>query len=599
MTRRTTRAAVASLGAATLLVASLGGTFAQSPSAAAPAGEAAPMPTSDIASYPNYGGEVDCANGTFNGSPYAGNLKSIEAPDATTVVFTFCNPEVVFLPKIAFASLAIDDAQYLIDHMPTSVTGVDADGNSLPLPEDTLLTLPNGTGPYKLGTWARGQYIDLVANDAYWGDKALTPTVEIQWNPETAARYLALQSGTVDGFDNPGPTDIESIQGDSSLTLYPRAPMNTFYVGMNNTFSPWTNQKVRQAIAMGIDRDRIVANFYPPGSEVAKFFTPCPPLVPFACEGDDWYTFDAAAAKALLAEGLAEEGIDPATFSTKLQFRAAVRPYLPDPPVIAQEIANQLQENLGITVELDLQDGGTFLAANSAGKLEGLFLLGWGADFPDPTNFLDYHFGSGPDNKRFGTPIPELQTALLRGAQSAADADRTAAYTEANNIIKEQVPAVIIAHGASGTVFKADVAGAHSSPLTSEAFSVMKPADRDILVFLQSQEPTSLYCGDETDGEALRVCEQIKQPLYEYEVAGTTPVPALATGCTSNDDATVWTCTLRDGVTFHDGSPFDASDVIVSFAAQWDARSPLHIGRTGAFDYWSALIGGGLLNPNP
>ena len=49
MTRRTTRAAVASLGAATLLVASLGGTFAQSPSAAAPAGEAASMPAADIA----------------------------------------------------------------------------------------------------------------------------------------------------------------------------------------------------------------------------------------------------------------------------------------------------------------------------------------------------------------------------------------------------------------------------------------------------------------------------------------------------------------------------------------------------------------------
>ena len=129
MTRRTTRAAVASLGAATLLVASLGGTFAQSPSAAAPAGTPYPDPvvppaalTADVKSYPNYGDGVDCENHTFNGRPYDGNLKSIEAPDATTVVFTFCQPEVVFLPKIAFASLAIDDAQYLIDHMPATVT---------------------------------------------------------------------------------------------------------------------------------------------------------------------------------------------------------------------------------------------------------------------------------------------------------------------------------------------------------------------------------------------------------------------------------------------------------------------------------------------
>ena len=222
-------------------------------------------------------------------------------------------------------------------------------------------------------------------------------------------------------------------------------------------------------------------------------------------------------------------------------------------------------------------------------------MLGWGADFPDPTNFLDYHFGSGAGLK-FGDPHPDIQAALLKGATSPADADRIAAYTEANNLIKQHVPAVIIAHGASGAVFKNDVTGAHSSPLTSEQFSVMKAGDRDILVFLQNGEPASMYCGDETDGEALRICEQIKQPLYEYETAGTEPVPALATGCTSNDDATVWTCTLREGVTFHDGSTLDSSDVIVSFAAQWDALSPQHIGRIGAFEYWPALIGGGFLN---
>ena len=83
-------------------------------------------------------------------------------------------------------------------------------------------------------------------------------------------------------------------------------------------------------------------------------------------------------------------------------------------------------------------------------------------------------------------------------------------------------------------------------------------------------------------------------------VDGLDPVPALATGCTANADLTVWTCTLRDGVTFHDGSTFDASDVIVSFAAQWDALSPLHLGNTGLWTYWGSLIGGGFLNkPGP
>ena len=48
----------------------------------------------------------------------------------------------------------------------------------------------------------------------------------------------------------------------------------------------------------------------------------------------------------------------------------------------------------------------------------------------------------------------------------------------------------------------------------------MKAGDRDILVFMQGGQPGGLYCGDETDGESLRVCEQIKESLYGYEVGG-------------------------------------------------------------------------------
>jgi len=558
--------------------------LAQSPSAATSAaplvGEMPPAPTADITSYPNYGGGVDCANHTFNGQPYAGNLKSIDAVPPNQVVFTFCNPNVAFLSQIAFAALAIDDSQYLIDHA--------TDG--------ALLNQPNGTGPYKFGSWDVGSRIDLTANDAYWGTKALTPNLEFQWNPDSAARFLALQSGSVDGIDNPGKDDMAAITADSSLTLYPRDGLNTFYIGMNNTFKPWDNQKVRQAIAQGIDRQRIVDNFYPAGSQVADYFTPC--AIPFGCEGGKAWEFDPVAAKKLLVEGLTEEGIDPATFTTTLSYRPAVRGYLPDPPTIAQEIATQLQTNLGINVTLDQQESTTFLDNNQAGTLQGLFMLGWGADYPDASNFFDYHFGLGA-GKKFGTPYPDLVAAVTKGEQSASDADRAAAYGTANDLIRSLVPAVFVAHGGSATAFKADVTGAHSSPLSSEVFSVMKAGDRANLVFLQNGEPGSLYCADETDGESLRVCEQIKESLYTYKVGGTTPEPALATACTPNTDLTVWTCTLRDGVTFHNGATLDASDVVLSMAAQWDARSPLHVGRTATFGYWPSLIGGDYLNAPP
>ncbi|HSL75730.1 MAG TPA: ABC transporter substrate-binding protein, partial [Candidatus Limnocylindrales bacterium] len=86
------------------------------------------------------------------------------------------------------------------------------------------------------------------------------------------------------------------------------------------------------------------------------------------------------------------------------------------------------------------------------------------------------------------------------------------------------------------------------------------------------------------------------EALYGYEIGGTAAVPSLATECTPNDDASSWTCTLRDGVTFHDGATLDANDVVVSYAAQWDTKHPLHVGRSGAFEYFPGLWGG-YLNP--
>jgi peptide/nickel transport system substrate-binding protein len=576
LTRRSsTRVAVLAATVAIIAAACGSSTASTAPSQSAAASTAPSTAPSEAAYegmvYPETG-EAPCGV-----EPYTGNFKKITAVDRLTVEFQLCAPDVAFLSKIAFSAFGIQDSDYVTAHM--------ADGS--------ILDQPNGTGPYKLSAWERGSRIVMAANDAYWGDKALTPNLEFRWSAEAAQRLLELNSGNVDGIDNPGADDVDTIKNDSALKFYDREGLNVLYLGFNNTVKPWTNNKIRQAIAMGIDRQRIVDNFYPPGSEVASHFTPC--SFPFACGGDDYYEFDAAAAKALLAEGMAEEGIS--SISTKIQFRDAVRGYLPDPPQIATEIQAQLKANLGIETTLDLQESGTFLDAAAAGTLEGIYLLGWGADYPDVSNFLDYHFGAGSGVK-FGSIFPDLAAAITKGGSSAADADREAAYTDANNLIKKYVPAVVMIHGGSGTAFKADVEGAHSSPLSTEIFSVMKAADRDTLVWMQNAEPLSLFCGDESDGETLRACEQINESLYAYEVGGTKAIPSLATDCSSNTELTVWTCTLRDGVTFHDGAAFDANDVVLSFALQWDAEHPLHIGRSGAFEYFPGLFGG-FLNPPP
>jgi len=274
-----------------------------------------------------------------------------------------------------------------------------------------------------------------------------------------------------------------------------------------------------------------------------------------------------------------------------------VRGYLPAPTVVAADIQAQLEENLGITATIDVQESGTFIANANAGALDGIHLLGWGADYPDVTNFLDFHFGGGA-SPQFGDKFEDITGPLADGASTPVDEERAAAYELANNAVREHVPMVPIVHAGSGTAFKADVTGAHSSPLGNEHFASMDPGGRDTLVWMQNAEPISLFCMDETDGESLRACEQSMESLYKYAIAGTAAEPALAEECAPNDDLTVWTCTLRDGVTFHDGATLDANDVVLSYALMWDAEHPLHVGNTGGFDYFSAFFGG-FLNPPP
>lgn len=517
---------------------------------------------------------VKACDAEYAGQKYAGLIKEIAAVDKNTVKFTMCAPDPAFPSKVAFSSFAIEPSEYL------EKTGGTGD----------LLEKPIGTGPYMLDTWAKGDSITFKRNDNYWGTKASAATLIFRWSTEAAQRLLELQSGTVDGIDNVAPDDFDTVKNDTNLQLIERPALNVMYVGMNNTAAPFDNEKVRQAIAMGIDRDRIVKNFYPAGSEVAGFFTPC--AIPNGCAGEEWYKFDAAAAKKMLADAGFPDG-----FETELAYRDVVRGYLPQPNQVAEDIQAQLKENLNITVKINKMESTAFLDAASAGQLKGLFMLGWGADYPDQTNFLDYHFGAGA-NDSFGKKFDDLTKVLKDAASQATDDKRKPLYEQANALIKTDVPMVPVAHGGSAVAFKADVKGAHTSPLGNEIFAQMDPGGRDTFVWMQNAEPGSVYCGDETDGESLRACNMALEGLLAYEKGGTKAVPALATGCEANADLTEWTCKLREGVKFHDGSDFDANDVVMTYYIQWDAASPMHKGRTGSFDYFSALWGG-FMNAKP
>ncbi len=275
------------------------------------------------------------------------------------------------------------------------------------------------------------------------------------------------------------------------------------------------------------------------------------------------------------------------TAAVTLSFRVVDRAYLPSPDKVAQEIQAQLKE-VGIEVTLKEMESAAFIDATSAGQ-EGFYLLGWNADYPDATNFYDYHFGNA-NNKQFGNLYPDMVAEIAAAGQTADAAERQAHYDTINQMLKDNVMMIPVAHGGSSTVYAANVEGAHSSPLGNEVFSVVSNGT-DQFVWMQNGEPASLWCSDETDGETLRACEQTYESLLAFSIGGTDVIPALAESYEPNDTLDEYTFTLREGVKFHNGADFDASDVVASFVAQWDALSPNHVGRTGTFEYFGAFFG--------
>ena len=73
---------------------------------------------------------------------------------------------------------------------------------------------------------------------------------------------------------------------------------------------------------------------------------------------------------------------------------------------VATDLQAQLAD-LGITATLDVQESTAFIDNADLGNLPGIHVLGWGADYPDVTNFLNYHFGSGA-SAQFGDKFPEI-----------------------------------------------------------------------------------------------------------------------------------------------------------------------------------------------
>ncbi len=244
-------------------------------------------------------------------------------------------------------------------------------------------------GPFLLKDWAHGDKLVLTKNPDYYNkDKVSFDTVTISLVESESTVFSMFQTDKIDWIGAQAgsvPTDqVPQLVADKKATIKEIA--STYYYLFNTKQKPFDNVKVRKAFAMSIDRQAIIDN-------VAKANqTPAFALIPPSINGLDgkgfremypdsgYFSENIEEAKKLLAEGLAEEGLDKFPETTLLYNTSEGH------KAIAEAIVDMWRKNLNVEVKLSNQEWATFLETRDAGQF-GLARSGWGADFNHAINF--------------------------------------------------------------------------------------------------------------------------------------------------------------------------------------------------------------------
>jgi peptide/nickel transport system substrate-binding protein len=133
----------------------------------------------------------------------------------------------------------------------------------------------------------------------------------------------------------------------------------------------------------------------------------------------------------------------------------------------------------------------------------------------------------------------------------------------------------------------------HRILLALAIFAALAMAGAQTLIYGVSGQPSSLDSVNSQDGNSLVVSNQVTERLIDFAPGTTDLVPSLATAWSSNELGDVWTFELREGVTFHDGTAFDA-EVVKFNIDRWNLVDHPYSFRNEGKTYvpWGWVLGG-------
>ncbi len=300
----------------------------------------------------------------------SGSLSGVTVVDDNTVRIELSRPDATFLHVVAinFASVVPREA--------VEKWGEDFGKH------------PVGTGAFSLAEWSLGQRLVFKKNPDYYNagiPKLDQITFEVGQEPIVA--LLRLQNGEVDiAGDGIPPAKFLEVKNDPKYadSIVEGSQLHTGYITLNVKMKPFDNLKVRQAVNMAINKDRIVRII---NGRAVPANQPLPPLMPGYDPDYKGFAYDPDAAKSLLAEAGFGDG-----FETEL-YVANTDPQ----PRIAQAIQQDLAA-IGIKAGIKSLAQGNVIAAGGEVDQAPMIWSGgmaWIADFPDPSNFYGPILGCG------------------------------------------------------------------------------------------------------------------------------------------------------------------------------------------------------------
>jgi peptide/nickel transport system substrate-binding protein len=282
---------------------------------------------------------INPKGGSANAQSALGGVLSpgkTEAPDDATVVFHLDAPNGNF-PTL------VSSANYNAIIIPADLD-----------PADWGKTF-EGTGPFKLQKFTAKQGATFVRNDAYWGDKANPDSMELKFYDEEAPMVLALQGGEVDFVEHFSVSGGKALLSDPNVQVIAIRTATHRQIHMRTDKDPFTDKRVRQAIALSIDRNALVDGLWEGKADIGND-SPFAPVYPSTDTSVAQREQDIEQAKQLLSDaGASNISVDLETWNGF------------EIPDLAQLVKQNAAE-IGVTLNLKITDAATYYGDGVFGK---------------------------------------------------------------------------------------------------------------------------------------------------------------------------------------------------------------------------------------